>query len=490
MNKLVIGSLFALLVVASCSGTSGGLSQPRDYVTFWALNTKIDVNITISQANLTAIQTYGQEKHGQYNDYYFPATIRFQINDATYVFEEAGIRQKGNIFSRGPFLNDNAILENPFHFRLSFDQTYDEEFYRPLNLLKSWQPEDPAYQARKDRRLFGMKSLEFKWNRSDDPSLVNQVYASSLFKTHGVIAPYSTLATLSLQTENQGHDVGIYTINEAIDDIFIARHFQPANANGDLYKALYPNELILSQMASLNSLTNDYAFLSAMVGVENTEEFYHPTYDLKTNRRTSQHEQLMTLVKTLSTLNRLPTPAERLNTLNRIVDVDHFLMYAAVSYLTGNPDDMRNNKNNTYIYFDSITNKAYFIPYDLDWSLGLTWESDLTESLYKKSPFSTRNSFNQTIQNPLYWYTILTDQQTVAIRYPMVGNYRQTYGDLVMTIHQEESFSISAYQNIFTTKSKLYRNYSSTLPSNSQFVHMNLFATHYTELLVTIANSL
>ena len=490
MNKPIIGSLFALLVVASCSGTSGGLTQPKDYVDFWALNTKIDVNITISQANLTAIQTYGQEKHGQYNDYYFPATISFQINDATFVFEEAGIRQKGNIFSRGPFLNDNSRLEKPFHFRLSFDQTYDEEFYRPLNLLKSWQPEDPAYQARRDRRLFGMKSLEFKWNRSEDPSLVNQVYASTLFKTHGVITPYSTLATLSLQTENQGHEVGIYTINEAIDDIFIARHFQPANATGDLYKALYPNQLLLSQMARINSFTNEYAFLSTMVGVENTEEFYHPVYDLKTNRRTSQHEKLMTLVKTLSTLNQLPTPEERLETLNRIVDIDGFLKYAAVSYLTGNPDDMRNNMNNTYIYFDGVTNKAHFIPYDLDWSLGLTWDSDLTESLYKKSPFSTRNSFNQTIQNPLYWYTILTDQQTVAFRYPMVGNYRQTYSDLVTTIHQEDSFSIQAYQEVYANKAELYGTYASTLPSNSRFVDMNLFTTHYNELLVTIANSL
>jgi spore coat protein CotH len=490
MNKPILGSLFALLVVASCSGTTGGLNQPKDYVGFWALNTKIDVNITMSQANLIAIQTYGQEKHGQFNDYYFPATITFQINDETYVLEEVGIRQKGNIFSRGAFLDDNSRLEKPFHFRLSFDQTFDEEFYRPLNLRKSWQPEDPAYQTRRDRRLFGMKSLEFKWNRSEDPSMVNQIYASTLFKTHGVIAPHSTLATLSLQTENQGHDVGIYTINEAIDDIFIARHFQPANAKGDLYKALYPNQLLLSQMARINSSTNEYVFLPSMVGVENTEDFYHPVYDLKTNRRTSQHEQLMTLVKTLATLNQLPTPEERLETLNEIVDIDRFLMYVAVSYLTGNPDDMRNNMNNTYIYFDSVTNKAYFIPYDLDWSLGLTWDNDITESMYKKSPLSTRNSFDQTIRNPLYWYTILTGQQNEATRYPMIGNYRQTYSDLVMTIHQEESFSIQAYQDIYTTKSDLYRTYSSTLPSNSRFININLFTTHYTELLVTIANSL
>ena len=490
MKKTILGSFSALLVLTSCSGTSSELNQPKDYVTFWANNTNIDVNITLSQTNLIAIQTYGQEKNGQYNDYYFPATIAFQINEERLVFEEVGIRQKGNIFSRGPFLNEEARLANPFHFRLSFDETFDEEFYGPLNLQKSWQETDPAYQARKDRRLFGMKSMEFKWNRSNDPSMVNQVYASNLFKAHGVVTPHSTLATLSLQTENQGHEVGIYTINEAVDDIFIARHFQPANAKGDLYKALYPNQLLLSHMASMDTITNEYVFTPSMVGIENTEEFYHPVYDLKTNRRTSQHEQLMTMVKTLATLNRLPTAEERLETLNRIVDIDRFLMYVAVSYLTGNPDDMRSNMNNTYIYFDSVTNQAHFIPYDLDWSLGLTWDEDITESMYKKSPFSTRNSFDQTIRNPLYWYTILTGQQNEATLYPLVGNYRQTYGDLVTRIHLEESFSIQAYQDVYNAKSTLYRNYSSTIDSNSRFDNINLFTTHYNELLITIPSML
>ena len=147
---------------------------------------------------------------------------------------------------------------------------------------------------------------------------------------------------------------------------------------------------------------------------------------------------------------------------------------------------MRSNMNNTYIYFDSVTNQAHFIPYDLDWSLGLTWDEDITESMYKKSPFSTRNSFDQTIRNPLYWYTILTGQQNEATLYPLVGNYRQTYGDLVTRIHLEESFSIQAYQDVYNAKSTLYRNYSSTIDSNSRFDNINLFTTHYNELLITI----
>ena len=511
MKLQLITPFFFLFIVSSCVGISFEFSsttqstqstqttqttqisqtpQPQDYVNFWAVDTKLDVAISISQANLTAIETYGQEKNGQFNDYYFPATIEFTIDNETFIYEEVGLRQKGNIFSRGPFLNESARLQNPFHFRMSFDQTYDEDFYAPLNLQKTWQALDPAYQVRKDRRLFGMKTLEFKWNRSNDPSMVNQIYASTLFKHHGVITPHSTLATVSLQSENQGHDVGIYTINEAIDGIFIERHFPRANANGDLYKALYPNELLLNEMAAINPNTNEYEFLSAKVGVENTEEFYHPTYDLKTNRSTSQHTALMNLVKTLATMNSLSTPSEKVTALNRVVDIDKFLMYIAVSYLTGNPDDMRNNMNNTYIYFDSLTNKAYFIPYDLDWSLGLTWDEDITEKMAKKSPLSRRNSFDQTIRNPLYWYTILTGQDNEATLYPMIGNYREIYSDLVLEIYLQEPFSVAAYQSLYQTKSQLYQSYSSTIASNSSFENINLFTIHFNEIKNTIPTML
>jgi len=54
------------------------------------------------------------------------------------------------------------------------------------------------------------------------------------------------------------------------------------------------------------------------------------------------------------------------------IDMPSFLRYAALSYLTGNPDDMRNNGNNYYIFFNpNEGNKAYFIPYDYDWSLNI-----------------------------------------------------------------------------------------------------------------------
>ena len=82
---------------------------------------------------------------------------------------------------------------------------------------------------------------------------------------------------------------------------------------------------------------------------------------------------------------------------------DNWVKFAAVSYFAGNPDDMRNNYNNHYIYFSS-ENKAIFIPYDYDRCLGVS-TSNLDMSSY--SPFDTRAELaNQTQKNPVYLYTV------------------------------------------------------------------------------------
>lgn len=74
--------------------------------------------------------------------------------------------------------------------------------------------------------------------------------------------------------------------------------------------------------------------------------------------------------------------AEYAPLLEEVIDVSSFLRYAALCYLTGNPDDMRNSGNNYYIFFNpSEGNKAYFIPYDYDWSLNINWYGGTLDNL-------------------------------------------------------------------------------------------------------------
>ena len=68
-----------------------------------------------------------------------------------------------------------------------------------------------------------------------------------------------------------------------------------------------------------------------------------------------------------------------------------FLLCLTVSYLLGNPDDMRNNYNNYYLYFVPSTGKCVVIPYDFDRCFGLTYEWNPTgNGVTQDDPFTDR----------------------------------------------------------------------------------------------------
>ncbi|MEY3692676.1 MAG: hypothetical protein RLZZ388_847, partial [Bacillota bacterium] len=311
---------------------------------------------------------------------------------------------------------------------------------------------------------------------------INQLYASQLFKSEGVLAPNATLAKVSLMTESQGHDVGIYIVNEAIDQTFIERHFSGAAATGDLYKALWSNQLLLEDMARFDAGFGDYVFKTEKVGIEDTEQYYHPVYDLKTNQLTSTHHDLMQFIKTLHSLNTIQDLSAQQSTLESVLDVEAFLKYAAMSYLSGNPDDMRNLTNNTYIYFHGITHQAYFIPYDMDWSLGLTWDENLTQKMATHSALSTKDSFDQTIRNPLYWYTILDGNVSQGNRYPRIEGYQEIYLHNIREVLDGDFFTTEMYESMFHAKQSLYGQDTFTIESASSFQNIDLFLYHHEQI--------
>lgn len=473
----------------SSSLTSSSTSQPNEediaYQTFWQ-TTELHFSLSIEPEVLRYVETYGQEKNDVYNDMYFPVTMSLSMHGTTYTLNNVGIRQKGNIFSRGPFLGEDGDLISPFHFRLSFDQLFDDPFYEPLGLQKTWRSGEEAYETQQKRRLFGMKSIEFKWNRSNDPSLINQVYASRFFKQAEVLSPSSTLGHITFNLGEQIVDAGLYFINEAVDQRFLDRHFSGQAAQGDLYKALYPVNLYLPDMTYFNLSTNTYVFHEWMVGIEDTFNGYHPTYDLKTNRTTSKHEPLMQLIKTLYSI-RLYSESERLDRLASVVDIPSFLRYASASYLVGNPDDMRNNTNNTYIYFHGETQKAYFIPYDNDWSLGVTWDPALTEWTSTKSPYSPLDSFGGTIRNPLYWLTIFpSDSSTLSQFFPLLTSLQDAYTEQLESLMNHLFYTPEAYTALFNAYANQYPAIEPNVANPSTFDSIDAFSSHFLGIMTTL----
>jgi spore coat protein CotH len=460
------------------------MEEAIGYPMFFSEDTRLQTSISITRTNLRSMNQWGEEKQNRYNDFYVPMTLTIVMNEHTFVFEEVGVRLKGNIYSRGSFLDDSTIIR-PFHLRLKFDYHWDDPKYQEFGLFKPWTAVDPFHQARNDRRLFGMRSLEMKWNRSEDPSMVNQVFASRLFQTHGVIAPKVTLSELIVNTTTNRFNMGVYTLYEPVDEIMIKRYFQGTAGEGDLYKALYPVDLVYDSMVEFSDALVKTVFKSNIVGVEDTWNGYFPVYDLKTNRRRSNHEALFNLVSVLKIAGTLPFDEQRMM-LSTVVDIPSFLNYLSVSYLIGHPDDMRNNRNNTYIYFHGTTQKAYFIPYDFDWSLGITWDPSLTIATGSRSPFSGQSSF-ETIANPLLWYTVITDNnEPFRQRYPLMVETQQQYKQLILDQFAHQSFTVASYRALFDAYATMYHNVNPSLYTATHFNHIDAFNYHRSLISQTV----
>jgi spore coat protein CotH len=494
MTTLVVLSSCTAMVSSSINSESSSNSSSRmsedttsltnsqfidhhAYQTFWSEETKIHIELDISALNLSLMNQFGQEKNNRYNDFYVPTNAIITINEDVIIMEQVAIRQKGNIFSRGAFL-DNQTIVRPFHFRLRFDYAWDDEQYQPFGLKQNWTNRDADYQTRKERSLASMRSIELKWNRSNDPSMINQVYASRQFTQALSIAPHATLGQITFRAQPLRYELGVYTINEAIDEIFINRHFSGQASKGDLYKALYPVDLRYDRMVYRDGSTNQERFHHHMVGVEDTWNNYHPVYDLKTNKKNSTHASLMNLIRTLKYAGGFPF-SEQLDLLKAVIDIPSFVQYAAISHLIGHPDDMRNNTNNTYIYFHGETQKAYFIPYDFDWSLGITWNEGLTLDTGSRHPLSPFGTYGL-IENPIYWYTIFQGNHAPFSQiYPLQPTIQLAYRQKIKTLFEHSRFSIHRYELMFEKYKQHYQEVFSSLDTNTSFHHIEAFRYHY-----------
>jgi hypothetical protein len=130
--------------------------------------------------------------------------------------------------------------------------------------------------------------------------------------------------------------------------------------------------------------------------------------------------------------------------------MDSFLAYAAVSYFLGNPDDLRNNYNNFYLYLKP-NGKAVIIPYDLDRCLGITYEWDPTgNAVTQMDPFTEDMAAIDGIgakgqQNPLYLYSVVRG-----------GFYVQEFADALSRVAKNELLRPETFEAYFNRAAGLY----------------------------------
>lgn len=388
-------------------------------------NNHISIKLNISNSELKKIQK-DYEKYsgmGSKSPIYRMADLVVTITkpngtSTEYVVEQVGVRMKGNT-SRTSFYSDNDGMYNLIHFKVSFQETFDDAGYYGKDALV-WADAD-ARKARKNRTFATLEKIDMRWNRNDDTTYIRENYAYDLYREFGVLAPHTNLASVDIGKDH----AGVWVIYEPVDKIFLEKNLPAEALGGDLYKLGWTNE-----GATFTSFSN--------YGIEDEDAGKFYVYDLKTNKKTSTHSSLKNLINTLkmSSLTK--------DSFAEVVDIENFMYYCAVSYIVGNPDDLRYNYNNSYIYFRPDTGKMMVIPYDMDRGLGVNTWNPSGNGMTKVDPFNKWTSAGDQ-RSPLFLKSICTG-----------GFFVEEYKEALKTVDASDLLTNEKFEEIFNIASNLY----------------------------------
>ena len=402
---------------------------------FFNIENKVDLKINISNSELHKID----------NDYRTGNKESYRICslDIIYLglhfhYEEVGIRQKGNT-SRGAIFDGDMI--NLRHYKLSFEETFDDEY---TETPKLWTSEE-AKLAREDRTFFGIDKIDFRWNRNEDKTYLKEYYAFELHRNNGSLAPHSNPVHISMNIDGNEQNMGIYLAVETISKGFIKRNFVKSARNGDLYKLSWGS-------GKGASFDDDSAYL---MGVEETfkgeNNFWQKTYtyDLKTNKKTSNHSALKSFINASKT----STGAHRKELMQEKSLYEEFIAFTASLYVIGDPDDLRANCNNAYIYFaiDGDNTKVVFIPIDHDRAFGSCGDGGNPTGNYtlEESPFSDHLGYGANGASDFYNKMIVST------------NSKEIRADYVAKLDEIANSSwlqVNTFENLFNLVKEHYKN--------------------------------
>ncbi|MBQ4068880.1 MAG: CotH kinase family protein [Lachnospiraceae bacterium] len=348
------------------------------------INTYVKIEIDISNEELMKIE----EDYNVYRNlnskspiYRKADKVTFTIGDEKYEIEEVGIRMKGNT-SRTSFYSEEEGMHDLVHFKLSFDETFDDPKYYGTD-AKVWENETDKLEREK-RKFATMTSIELKWNKNFDTTYVREIYANDMFRDFGLMSQHCNASNFILS----GTNMGVWTIYEAVDKQFLKKYYGNNAEIGDLYKAAWS--------ASYGSWPH--------YGIDDEDAGKSYVYDLKTNKTTSDHSLFKNFIDVVN--DRSATK----ETYETVLEAEDWVMFNAVSYFAGNPDDFRNNYNNHYVYLQP-DGKARFITYDNDRVFGITvdWNPEGT-GMTAVSPFSElADGLGRFQENPIIRKTILDE---------------------------------------------------------------------------------
>jgi spore coat protein H len=177
---------------------------------------------------------------------------------------------------------------------------------------------------RKRQKFNGLDKLHLN-NSVQDPSYLTEILCAELFLAANVPTARGAHAVVELQ----GKSRGLYVLKEGYDSAFLKRHF--GNSTGNLYDGGFLTDIDGNIKKSGGANADDRADLQALLAA-----------------------------------CREPDRAQRVERLDKLLDLDRFISMMAVEVMTWHWDGYGMKNNNYRIYHDPKSDKMVFLPHGMD----------------------------------------------------------------------------------------------------------------------------
>jgi spore coat protein CotH len=254
------------------------------------------------------------------------------------------------------WIYDNPESDREFHAVFEFNNGVVSDIIDPVGFRL--RGNTSRYSKKKSFRVsfntftaggkyYGVEKLNLN-GEHNDPSVMRSKLMWDILRKWEIPAPRAN----HVQVYINGNNYGLYLNVENIDEEFALSRF--GNKDGNLYKCLYP--------ADLDYLGADPDSYKVMSGDRQI-------YELTTNLEENDYSDLAAFIGVLEN-----SPDERLICdLEALFNTYDYLKIMAADIFCGDWDGYIYNKNNFYLYNNTVTGKMEYIPYDVDNTFGIDW---------------------------------------------------------------------------------------------------------------------
>ena len=308
-TRVAAGATALLLLLGGCATTTT-TTEPSAETSTSAATAAVFDSSTVHTISVQVDEATLTEMIQTYLDTGAKDWFKATVTIDGQTFEEVGIKLKGNSSLRGITL-DTPAQELPLRIRLD---KYVE-----------------------GQSIDGYSDFTVRSNNSE--TALNEAVSLSLLSEAGLASEQA----ISVRFSVNGGDEQLRLVVQNLDDTWVTQNFPDAGADSVLYKSEAEGDW------SWRGEDGDY---TASFDIEAGADDYAP------------------LIKLLDLLNN-GTDAEIAEQLPAMVDLDSFASYLAFQELVDNFDDIDGPGNNSYLFWDSATQKFTVVAWDHNLTFGV-----------------------------------------------------------------------------------------------------------------------